>query len=131
MQKLFQQKGNSYKKIVKKNDKKLYLVWFVFKRKDFRAYTLGMVGLVPQNITWSSLLLGEQEISTNFDGSYTYTYAIERESDFTSYTGFYVDIELTFAQYSQVLTITTETNIIPEYDPAGDCHESGCFGHLV
>ena len=86
-----------------------------------------------QNIVWKSTSIGAKVNITNPNESHDYTYAIERDSNFTRYTGFYMEIALSHTQsgYSQVFMSNTETNIIPEFDSVGDCHNSACFGTLV
>lgn len=86
-----------------------------------------------QNIVWKSTFIGSKANITNPDESYEYKFAIERDSNFTRYTGFYMEIALsnTKSGNSQVFMSNTETNIIPEFDSAGDCHNSACFGTLV
>lgn len=86
-----------------------------------------------QNIVWQSIYIGSQVNITNPKESYEFTYAIERDSNFTRYTGFYMEIALSNSQTGNAkrFTTNTETNIIPEFDSVGDCHNSACFGTLV
>lgn len=67
-------------------------------------------------------------------GPFKYKFALEREAAFTRYTGFYMEIVFESSRIiggAQNFTVTTETNIIPEFDPRGDCRGEECLGTLA
>lgn len=70
--------------------------------------------------------------------TYKHIYAVPRDSVFTRYTAFYVEAKFnlrsnlnSMISEDQLFTVTTETNIIPEYNPVGGCNGFQCIGVLV
>ncbi len=55
------------------------------------------------------------------------------------YTGFYIQAALKLKKYpsksdfkeNDYFIVSTETNVIPEYNPSGDCDGYECLGRLV
>jgi dimeric dUTPase (all-alpha-NTP-PPase superfamily) len=105
-------------------------------------YTLSPTGLALQPIKWQNKVVAIQTNVTSLSsstGSLKYKYAIQRDAKFTRYTAFYVQIAFNMnsspltsqVSESQLFTVSTETNIIPEFNPVGDCHGSDCLGYLV
>lgn len=113
--------------------------YFYYIRKDFRAHVLNAAGIVPQGVLWKSQVLDVEINNIIPSRVYKYKYEIFRDINSKNYTGFYVEIILNFKKNilskkingSQFFKVTSETNIIPEYDSIGDCHGSECFGYLV
>ena len=62
-------------------------------------------------------------------GKIAYTYAILKPS--RNWIGFFIELSFPSGIGSNYLTVTTETNVIPEYYPYEDCYRESCTGRLV
>jgi hypothetical protein len=115
-----------------------------FHRKDFRQNILSQ-SFQPklQNITWKSDTITNTHnlTSTNVSKNQPiqFKYALDRSLYPNQFTGFFIQAALRLKKYPNSLGIkdddyfivSTETNIIPEYNPVGDCDGFECLGRLV
>lgn len=60
----------------------------------------------------------------------TIVYSLTIESPLTGWEGFFIQVNFP-GLLDSVLELTTETQIIPDTYPTGDCHDQGCAGTLV
>ncbi len=75
----------------------------------------------------------------NLKSALKFKYAIDRSAYPNNYVAFHIEVNLKPKFYSptasysneQLFTVSSETNIIPEYYPTGDCSGSECYGTLV
>jgi hypothetical protein len=95
--------------------------------------------VVAQNIQWSSEKSGFQKIP-NSSSKLRYIYSIDRAAFPNNYVAFFMNVYLkpkwytndfSSNDYDKLFTVSTETNIIPEYYPTGDCIGKECHGKII
>ena len=97
-------------------------------RRDFRAYILDSKNRPIANpVLWVAT---EKEIvKEEMPGKIIYTYSIAKPS--TKWIGFFIELSFPSGIDSNFLTVTTETNVIPEHYGYEDCYRESCQGILV
>ena len=71
--------------------------------------------------------------------THKFKYAIDRSLYPNQYTGFFIQAALRLKKYpsrsdfieDDYFIVSTETNVIPEFNPSGDCDGYECLGRLV
>ncbi len=109
-------------------------------RKDFRQFVLSAQTLQPtmQNIAWKSDLIASNS-SMTYRQPILIRHAVNRSEFSNGYAGFFLQASLKLKKNALVMVqkeedffvLSTETNIIPEYSPIGDCDGFECLGRLV
>lgn len=108
-------------------------------RKDFRSHISNEnFQPIEQSIIWiSDLVAFSYNLQSN--GPFKFKYAIDRQLNPNKYTAFYLQASLKLKNYQmsnqlnedQLFIVSTDTNIIPEYNPIADCNDIECYGNLV
>lgn len=114
----------------------------MINRRDFRGYTLSGINVVPSAITWvrQPIVLKRTNASIwssgAVDAAQPITFSYARSLNTISFTGFFMEINFYSPNASNtslpILTLTTETNIIPETYPFYYCENAhSCQGTMV
>lgn len=99
-------------------------------KRDFRAYILD-----PKNpsqpianpVLW--VATEKDIVKEEMPGKIVYTYSIPKPS--SKWIGFFIELSFPSGIGNNYLTVTTETNVIPEYYGYEDCYRESCQGTLV
>lgn len=96
---------------------------------DFRSSFLLDSKIKPSNIKWSEFLVKQDKIMPN--STVENSYKTLRFFSFFRYIAFYAEATLKLKNSNDLLSISTDFNIMPEYFPIGDCSGEECLGSLI
>ncbi|CAF4989599.1 unnamed protein product [Rotaria sp. Silwood1] len=98
------------------------------KRRDFRLFIANPsdpVKPMANPVLWfTTPLVIESQTNT------TIIYSLTIENPLDGWEGFFIQVNFPGPDGS-VLELTSETQVIPDTYPTGDCHNEGCAGTLV
>ncbi len=102
-------------------------------RIDFRFIQYENGALVNKNIPWIEV---RKEILFAIDSKIKVSHTIQSNNTDAYWTGFYLNFKFDLSQSctlqpQNIVSFSTEANIIPEYFPIPDCFGPSCVGPIV